>query len=284
MLSLFTNIKQGLERANQFKTFISLLFFCISYIFIPDTQLYVANGMVYAILPQIIKVAKKKLIIKYHKSDILSYKTIFFEYSYKIIDLACYAGVIENYNNMYSHVPHQAIPLMYIWHAFIEMHRYRYYCEVFISSILIISCVIFYPFFKSSYKKYEIIINNLTKVPLSVYRNVCNAITEGQSLDLRIDNLVIISIPPKYKVHISEDELENIAPKIMPNNISMSTRRMTLEQNNCAICQDTINISKEMSRTLPKCKHSFHCHCIDNWFFSGHNICPICRDEIKRRD
>ena len=224
-------------------------------------------------------------MIKYFdNSDILSYKTIFLEYSYKIIDLACYGGVIENYNNLYYHVPYQALPLMYLWYAFIEMHRYRYYCEVIISTILIITCVIFYPFLKSSYKKCEIIINNLTSIPLSVYRNVCNAITEGQSLDLRIDNLVIISIPPKYKVHISEDELENIAPKIMPNNISMSTRRMKLEQNNCAICQDTINISKEMSRTLPKCKHSFHCHCIDNWFFSGHNICPICRDEIKIRD
>jgi len=67
----------------------------------------------------------------------------------------------------------------------------------------------------------------------------------------------------------------------MPDTQLIITRKMKLDQNNCAICQDTINISKEMSRILPKCKHTFHCHCIDNWFFSGHNICPICRDQVN---
>lgn len=280
MISLFNNIKLGLKRANNFKIFISLLFFFISYVFIPETRFYVFNGLMYVIIPEMIKAVNNKLIQK-DNNIILSYKCILLEYSNKLIDLACYAGIIESYNNMYYHVPNNISLLMYLWRGFIEMHRYRYYCEVIIGTFLIIVCIILNPFFKFYYSKFEIIINKLTSIPLSVYRNVFDAIIEGQSIDFHIDNVTIISVPPKYKTNMTEEELENLAPKKMPITQLITTRKMKLEQNNCAICQDIINISKEMSRVLPKCKHTFHCNCIDNWFFSGHNICPICRSQVK---
>ena len=280
VISLFNNIKSGLKRANNFKICISVLFLSISYVFIPETRLYVFNGLMYVIVPEIIKAVNNKLIKKDNDS-ILSYKSILLEYSSKFIELSCYSGVIESYNNMYYHIPNNLSLLMYLWRGFIEMHRYRYYCEVIIGTFLITSCVILNPFLRLYYNKFEIIIHNLTSIPLSVYRNVFNAITEGQSIDFHIDNITILSIPPKHKINMTEDELEIIAPKKMPVTQLITTRKMKLDQNNCAICQDIINISKEMSRTLPKCKHTFHCHCIDNWFFSGHNICPICRDQVN---
>jgi hypothetical protein len=279
MISLFNNIKQGLNHANNFKIFISITFFLISYVFIPDTRLPVLKGLILVIFPEIIKAVKYELIRK--ENTILSYKSIILEYSNKLIDLVCYTGVIESYNEMYYMVPNNLSLLMYLWRGFIEMHRFRYYCEVVIGAFLFMGFVILYPFFKFYYYKIETIINNLSSIPLSVYMNVFNAITDGQSIDFHIDNITILSIPPKYNTYMTEDELENIAPKIMPKTQLIITRKMKLHQNNCAICQDIIDISKEMSRVLPKCKHTFHCHCIDNWFFSGHYICPICRDQVK---
>jgi hypothetical protein len=280
MISLFNSLKLGLKRANHFKNFISLVFLSLSYVCIPEARSHVIHGIFYAVFPEIIKTVNNKLIQK-DTSTILSYKSIFLEYCNKIIDLSCYTGVIHSYNNMYYDVPNNLNFLMYVWRAFIEMHRFRYYCEVIFGTILIVTGTLFYPFLKYYYKKSEIIINNLTSIPLTVYRNVYNSIIDGQSIDIRVDNINIISVPPKYKVHMTEDELEKLAPKIMPIVRSIKTRKMKSEEINCVICQDVINVNKEMSRTLPNCKHSFHCHCIDNWFFCGHNICPICRDQIN---
>jgi len=280
MISLLNNIKQGLKRANQFKLCIGILFLSLSYIFVPETRLYVMNGMLYLTVPEIVKTVNNKIIQK-DDSAILSYKSIFLEYSHKLIEVSFYSGLIENYNNMYYNVPNSLSIPMYIWRGFIEMNRYRYYCEVIVGTIIIVTCVLFYPFIKRYYNKFDIIISNITCVPLSTYRNVFATISEGQSLDIEIENIKIISIPPKIKVNMTEEELEYIAPIKMPINQSMQTRKMKSELNNCAICQDVIDSSKEMFRILPKCKHLFHCHCIDNWFFSGHDICPICRDQVR---
>lgn len=281
MISLFDNIKLGLRRAYEFKLYLSVIFLSSSYIFVPETRLYVVEGLMYTILPEIIKLANNRLLKKKDDTTILSYKSICVQYTNKLLDYACYTGLIDIYNNMYNDVPVHLSFLMYLWRGFIEMHRYRYYCEVILGTLLIVTSVLFYPFLKYYYKRLEIIINNLTTIPITVYRNVYNSIIQGQSIHLEIDNIVIISVPPKNKEFITEDQLEVIAPKKMPTTQSVLTRKMRLELNNCAICQEVINITKEMSRSLPKCEHSFHCHCIDHWFFSGHKTCPICRVEIN---
>jgi hypothetical protein len=279
MISLINNIKEGLKRANQFKIFVGILFLSLSYICVPETRSYAINGMMYLIIPEIIKNVNTKIIQK-DDSTILSYKCIFLEYSHKLIEVSFYTAIIDNYNDMYYSVPNTLFFPMYIWRGFIEMHRYRYYCELIIGTIIITTSMLFYPFIKRFYNKFDLIISNITSIPVLTYRNLLNAISEGQSLHIEIENIQIISIPPKIKVNMTEEELENIAPKKMPINKGMMTRKIRSELNNCAICLDVINCSKEMSRILPNCKHSFHCHCIDNWFFSGHNICPICRGQV----
>ncbi|GAA0138806.1 ubiquitin-protein ligase [Lithospermum erythrorhizon] len=49
----------------------------------------------------------------------------------------------------------------------------------------------------------------------------------------------------------------------------------------CSICLSTLE-EKEVARTLPNCKHTFHAECIDKWFES-HPNCPICRTEAEPR-
>lgn len=52
-----------------------------------------------------------------------------------------------------------------------------------------------------------------------------------------------------------------------------------LNQDNCAICQDPMEIGQNI-RMLRHCTHRFHQECIDTWF-QQHVTCPTCRHDIR---
>lgn len=56
-------------------------------------------------------------------------------------------------------------------------------------------------------------------------------------------------------------------------------RSFQTQDDNCAICQDPIEID-QMMRIINHCTHRFHQHCIDTWFQS-HVTCPTCRHDIR---
>jgi hypothetical protein len=80
-----------------------------------------------------------------------------------------------------------------------------------------------------------------------------------------------------YNDIISRD-IENIAPvcsRLTPSN----TKHFS--EDTCCICHDTYDEERQLYRVLPKCKHSFHANCIDDWLANPqHSICPICRIDI----
>ncbi|KAF8033332.1 hypothetical protein BT93_D2057 [Corymbia citriodora subsp. variegata] len=49
------------------------------------------------------------------------------------------------------------------------------------------------------------------------------------------------------------------------------------QDNSCSICLSEYKL-KEVLRTLPECKHSFHAHCIDSWL-KRNACCPLCRND-----
>lgn len=49
-------------------------------------------------------------------------------------------------------------------------------------------------------------------------------------------------------------------------------------ESECPVCLCGFEEGEEV-RNLPRCKHSFHAHCIDMWLFS-HFDCPICRTPV----
>jgi hypothetical protein len=51
------------------------------------------------------------------------------------------------------------------------------------------------------------------------------------------------------------------------------------EEQDCAVCQDTITTSQECRKIL-HCGHSFHKDCIDPWFHQN-VACPVCRFDIR---
>ena len=57
------------------------------------------------------------------------------------------------------------------------------------------------------------------------------------------------------------------------------SRSYQQQDDNCAICQDPIEIG-QMMRIIGHCTHRFHQECIDTWFES-HVTCPTCRHDIR---
>ncbi|PIA54903.1 hypothetical protein AQUCO_00901068v1 [Aquilegia coerulea] len=51
-----------------------------------------------------------------------------------------------------------------------------------------------------------------------------------------------------------------------------------VDQTECAVCLGEFD-EGEVVRLLPSCRHAFHVHCIDEWFYS-HSNCPVCRSPI----
>lgn len=63
------------------------------------------------------------------------------------------------------------------------------------------------------------------------------------------------------------------------NNHTILTRSFQTQDDNCAICQDPIEMD-QMMRIISHCTHRFHQTCIDTWFES-HVTCPTCRHDIR---
>ncbi|KAL3115635.1 hypothetical protein niasHT_012778 [Heterodera trifolii] len=59
---------------------------------------------------------------------------------------------------------------------------------------------------------------------------------------------------------------------------------MAIDQqgNECAICLDQIDL-ETFVRPLP-CNHIFHNECIENWYGSNHETCPLCRREMATQN
>jgi hypothetical protein len=63
------------------------------------------------------------------------------------------------------------------------------------------------------------------------------------------------------------------------NSHTILSRSFQVQDDNCAICQDPIEID-QMMRIISHCTHRFHQTCIDTWFQS-HVTCPTCRHDIR---
>ncbi|XP_015973732.1 RING-H2 finger protein ATL66 [Arachis duranensis] len=47
----------------------------------------------------------------------------------------------------------------------------------------------------------------------------------------------------------------------------------------CCICLSAFRDGEKL-KTLPGCKHRFHCECVDKWL-TNHSSCPLCRASLK---
>ncbi|KFK41885.1 hypothetical protein AALP_AA2G184900 [Arabis alpina] len=72
---------------------------------------------------------------------------------------------------------------------------------------------------------------------------------------------------------LSGDSLRKLPCYIMSS--EMAKRQIT----HCTICLQDIEVG-EITRSLPRCDHTFHLVCVDKWLIR-HGSCPICRQGVK---
>ncbi|KAE9587720.1 putative transcription factor C2H2 family [Lupinus albus] len=51
------------------------------------------------------------------------------------------------------------------------------------------------------------------------------------------------------------------------------------EESECCICLGEFKDGEKV-KVFPKCKHCFHCECVDEWL-KHHSSCPLCRSSLK---
>ncbi len=92
----------------------------------------------------------------------------------------------------------------------------------------------------------------------------------GDLLDVPIRANLQDFLDQRVQVRPTTEQIENATL------LYTTTRNL---DDNCAICQDTIEIGQEV-RKLHHCLHSFHRECIDTWFLEDVH-CPTCRHDIR---
>ncbi len=92
----------------------------------------------------------------------------------------------------------------------------------------------------------------------------------GDLLDVPIRTNIQDFLNERVPVRPTTEQIENAT--------LLYTTSRNLEDN-CAICQDTIETGQEV-RKLHHCLHSFHRECIDTWFLEDVH-CPTCRHDIR---
>ncbi len=92
----------------------------------------------------------------------------------------------------------------------------------------------------------------------------------GDLLDVPIQTNLQNFLDQRVPVRPTTEQIENATL------LYTTTRNL---EDNCAICQDTIETGQEV-RKLHHCLHCFHRECIDTWFLEDVH-CPTCRHDIR---
>ena len=90
----------------------------------------------------------------------------------------------------------------------------------------------------------------------------------------------LLDVPIRANLQDFLDQRVSVRPSVeqIENGTLLYTASRILEDN-CAICQDTIEEGQEVRR-LHHCSHYFHRECIDTWFLEDVH-CPTCRHDIR---
>ncbi|PON70348.1 43kDa postsynaptic protein [Trema orientale] len=92
--------------------------------------------------------------------------------------------------------------------------------------------------------------------------------------------------------NISYDEIHDVYERVASRGLSKDLLKRLpcheiLEENKaaqsicCTICLQDLEVG-EMARSLPRCRHTFHLRCVDQWLVR-HGSCPVCRQDIQMK-
>ena len=97
-------------------------------------------------------------------------------------------------------------------------------------------------------------------------------------VDLRRQLEILSSTLGQQSVGLSSEELKKIAlkPYQLPPSIEVSG-----DKDSCGICCEEF-IVDELLASLPKCNHTFHPKCAEEWLLQK-NQCPMCRADVRKQ-
>jgi len=193
------------------------------------------------------------------------------EYLSTIIKYAYYRKVVENYELLYNKNDTRNIFLL-ISRSFFDLSILKIRLFVYLFTPLSIIFIVSYPLLREFFAEFADLFENINDIPMEDIVSFVRAVQNGQSLYISYNQFQIVSVPAKIHYFMTENELEERAPKCITYG--------TIGDHTCSICFEDCTMSNQLYRILPKCNHLFHCACVDKWFFSGHSECPNCRTLI----
>lgn len=215
-----------------------------------------------------------------------SYALLFHHFIHLSVDYTFHLSYLHNYEQILVLIPRGVFSFMnnFFWtNIWLKLMLLRVKTTAY--SLFAISFVVLSPIVVIAYYK----IVNLLRQHLTPYLVAHIQILVGtlqRSIDngsqFRVEyNGLLISSYPEHPVQraMTEEELEGLAPTCCGS--SGNTVPVHFVETHCIICQEDYNEEKQLYRVLPKCGHSFHCHCVDKWFFAGHYNCPTCRTSVR---
>jgi len=70
---------------------------------------------------------------------------------------------------------------------------------------------------------------------------------------------------------IARKTLDQVAPPLHYNHKSLEASKLASDE--CSVCLEAFDVKSSIVRTLPRCGHVFHSHCISTWLENS-QVCP----------
>ena len=254
--------------------------------FYPKTTEYAALTILYFIFQYIINYILTRLETQY-RPDIYhfhQYLIIVHSFLHLTLEYAFNISYIDNYEKMLKYIPGGTFSLMnnFFW-ANWKIRLIVLQIQIVLYKLVGISTVILTPFFILTSRWISRLVREnlapyLSGIMIILINMLRQLIQRGIQFRIEYSGITIFSYPENVPVIMTEDQLEEVAPSRF--HISRDELTEHYVEPQCIICHEDYNEEKQLYRVLPKCGHSFHCHCVDKWFFAGHQQCPTCRTSV----
>lgn len=286
---LYRQYKSSISYSEPIRLGISLVGIFITGTFYKNTRNHLITVLGGVAVEYLIKKTFKRLenYLKPEENETHMKIYIVSTYLENIMEITLNSYQIYHLNNLVEYLPITSyfsfIPSLLVVHYKLKIYANKIKVIVNIIIFILLSLItpLLYYFLVRLNRHLNNLLNHTNSTNFRIIAlRIQQAIQNGTSFRISYQNLEILTIPNRPgQQQLDEAQLEEIAPTQVPQFRETNIDHFAEEQ--CSICHEVYDETRQLYRILPNCRHSFHCHCIDKWFFSGHSVCPLCRTELR---